>query len=258
MLIQLPSGSPKPQRSGEAGTAFDAQLRRDLASAPVVSYDAVLGGWSKRAIDLVLTLLTVPVWLPVMLGAALWARVRYGAPVFLAHDRIGYGGKNFRCLSLRVAPPSAKIERLRVGEEGESEKDWTVIANDGGSPSKLMLALERLPQLLHVIAGDMALVGPRPLSREQLEPLKTARRYYLSARPGVVGVERVAEGGELTAAPKYYAMTWALSVDVFLLWDAVHSIFARDELWRPEQRATVKTTVAPEALQRRRRGASAD
>ncbi len=255
MLIQLPSGSPKKQPQGPGGGAsFDAQLRRDLASAQVVSYDAMLGGWGKRAIDLFLSVLTVPVWLPLMLGAAVWARVRYGAPVFLAHDRVGYGGKNFRCLSLRIAPPSAKVERLRVGEEGEGEKDWTVIANDSGAaPSKWQVAFERLPQLLHVIAGDMAIVGPRPLSREQLEPLKTARRYYLSARPGVVGVERVAEGGDPTAAPKYYAMSWALSTDLALVWGA---LFARDELWRPETHKSAPTSVAAEALQRRRRGAA--
>lgn len=251
MLIQLPSGTPKkPQTTDESG-AFDAQLRRDLASAPVVSYDAVLGGWGKRTIDLVVTLLTVPAWLPVMLGAALWARLRYGAPVFLAHDRVGYGGKTFRCLSLRIAPPSAKVERLRVGEEGEGEKDWTLIANDSdAAPPRWQTALERLPQFLHVITGDMALIGPRPLSRDELEPLRTARRYYLSARPGLIGVERVAEGGDPTAAPKYYAMCWAPSTDLSLAWDA---LIGRDDLWRPEKNASAPTSIAPEALQRRRR-----
>jgi exopolysaccharide production protein ExoY len=213
----------------------------------------MLGGWAKRTIDLFVTVLTVPVWLPLMLGAALWARLRFGGPVFLAHDRVGYGGRHFRCLSLRIAPRAAKVERVRVGED--SPLDLTLIANDAASaPSKWSMFLERLPQLLHVIAGDMAIVGPRPLSRDELEPLKTARRYYLSARPGVIGVGSIAEGGELTSAPKYYAMMWAISVDLGIVWNALTST-PRDELWRPEAHTSTVTSIAPEALQRRRRSA---
>jgi hypothetical protein len=62
MLIQLPqknSGQAKSSPDAECN-AFEAALRRDLSSAPVISYDSVLGGVGKRALDVVLTLVSAP------------------------------------------------------------------------------------------------------------------------------------------------------------------------------------------------------
>lgn len=259
MLIQLPRGSSDQQGSQNAETnnAFEAALRRDLASAPVVSYDALLGGSAKRAVDLFLTLTTAPVWLPVMLCTALIAKIRHSAPVFQAHERIGYGGRVFRCFKLRIDPPSAQIERLRIAGEpdGEPANDWTAIAgNAEDSRAKWRRALERLPQLFNVIAGDMALVGPSPLSREQLEPLKTAKRYYLSARPGVIGVSAVVDADEEEASQyKAYALAWSLSTDALILWDALRSMRNRGELWKPSFKPTKARAAAGERIVVRKR-----
>src|SRR5690606_7754475 len=87
MLIQLPSGSPAqpgPQNADQESTTFEAGLRRDLASSPIVSYDAMLGGPAKRAIDLVLALVTAPLWIPLTLVAAGVSKLRDRSPVFLA------------------------------------------------------------------------------------------------------------------------------------------------------------------------------
>jgi hypothetical protein len=131
MLIQMPrrSADQPGTSTAEDCTTFEAALRRDLASAPVVSYDATLGGWSKRAVDLTLTLLGAPVWAPVLAVAALVAKARHSAPVFISDERIGYGGRPFRCFSLRIDPPTAKIERLRVaGEPASAVEDLNAIA----------------------------------------------------------------------------------------------------------------------------------
>ncbi len=239
MLIQLPRGSADQQGSQNAETsnAFEAALRRDLASAPVVSYDAVLGGWVKRAFDLTLVLLSAPFWLAALLVTAFISKVRHSAPVFLAHERIGYGGRVFKRFKLRIDPPSAQIERLRVpGEPDEAPaNDLTSIAVQAEGPrAKWRRALERLPQLFNVISGDMALVGPSPLSREELEPLKTAKRYYLSARPGVIGVSAIVDADEEEASQyKAYSLAWTLSTDALILWDALRSMRDRGELWKP-------------------------
>ncbi len=239
MLIQLPRGSADQQGSQNAETnnAFEAALRRDLASAPVVSYDAVLGGWAKRTVDLTLTLISAPIWMAVLLVAALVSKVRHSAPVFLAHERIGYGGRVFKRFKLRIEPPSAQIERLRVpGEPDEAPaNDLTAIAVSAEGPqAKWRRALERLPQLFNVIAGDMALVGPSPLSRDELEPLKTGKRYYLSSRPGVIGVSAIVDADEEEASQyKAYSLAWSLSTDALILWDALRSMRDRGALWKP-------------------------
>jgi hypothetical protein len=136
MLVQLPrgaSGAPKASTDEEC-SAFEAALRRDLASAPVISYDQVLGGWAKRTIDLILATLTAPVWAPAVLLAAAWSKARHSAPVFTPVERIGYGGRTFACYRLRIAPPSAVIEHLHPQAVPEPANDLGVIASRRSPP----------------------------------------------------------------------------------------------------------------------------
>lgn len=237
MLIQMPRGSsdqPGTQNAEEC-SAFEAALRRDLASAPVISYDAMLGGLSKRTFDFALTLVALPVWLPVLLIAAAWSKIRHPAPVFQAHERVGYGGHVFKCFTLRLEPPSATIAHLHGPKEEKPANDWNSIASKAETRrEKWRRAIERLPRLFNVLGGDMSLVGPSPLSQEQLEPMKTGKRYYLSARPGVVGVSTIVDADEEEASQyKIYAFSWSMMTDIVILSDALRGLRDRGELWRP-------------------------
>lgn len=261
MLIQVPRtppGAPGSQNA-ENCSPFEAGLRRDLASAPIVSYDSMLGGWAKRTIDLVIVLVSLPLWLPLMLAAALWSKLRHPAPVLQAREAVGYGGHSFKCYSLRLDPPSATIEVLRVPGEGAPApaNDWTLIASQADdAQAKWRRALSRLPMLFNVLRGQMALVGPTPLVAKQIEPLKTARRYYLSARPGVIGVSAIVDAEQEDASQyKIYALCWSLSTDALILWDALDSLLRRGELWKPHPGLKARGKAAAENAAVRRRGA---
>jgi exopolysaccharide production protein ExoY len=236
MLIQMPRGSsdqPGSQNAEEC-SAFEAALRRDLASAPVISYESVLGGVTKRAFDLTLTILTMPVWLPVLLGAMLWAKARHPAPVIQRRECIGYGGAPFTCFHVRIAPPSAVIEQLHALKDGAANDLHAIADRAEDGRAKWRRVIERLPRLFSVLRGEMSLIGPSPLGREELEPLKTAKRHYLSARPGVVGISAVVEADEEEASQyKIYALSWSIMTDVLILSEALHSLRHRGELWRP-------------------------
>jgi exopolysaccharide production protein ExoY len=262
MLIQMPRGSsdqPGSQNAGECD-AFEAALRRDLATAPVISYDATLGGWTKRAFDFTLTLLTLPLWLPVLLGAALWSKLRHPAPVFQSHERIGYGGRAYNCFQLRLTPPSATIAMLHADKESEAPaNDWNSIASQAENRrAKWRRAFERLPQLFNVLRGDMALVGPSPLSRDELEPMKNGKRYYLSSRPGVVGISTIVDADEEQASQyKIYAFSWSLMTDIVILSDALRSLRDRGELWRPTKIKRAKAIPRGDDVPVRRRSSGA-
>jgi exopolysaccharide production protein ExoY len=237
MLIQMPRGSQDQPgaQNAEQCSAFEAGLRRDLASAPVISYDAMLGGWTKRAFDLSLTLLALPLWLPTLLAAAAWSKINHPAPVFQAAERVGYGGRVFKCFALRLEPPTAEIAQLHPAPEDGPANDLVAIAKKAETGrEKWRRALERLPRLFNVLSGQMSLVGPSPLSREELEPMKTGKRYYLSSRPGVVGISTIVDADEEQASQyKIYAFSWSLMTDVVLLFDALRGLRDRGELWRP-------------------------
>jgi len=261
MLIQMPRGSAdQPSNVSHEGEAFEAGLRRDLASAPVISYDSVLGGWQKRGLDLALCLLLAPLWVPLLLGAMAWARLRRVAPVFISSDRVGYGNRTFKCYSMRLAPPVAVIAQLRPEADKPPAFDLAAIANNTEAHrAKWRRALERLPQLINVLYGDMSLVGPLPLSEAELEPLKTAKRYYLSARPGMIGVSAIVDASEEEASQyKIYALSWSLASDALVVWDGLRNLKDRGELWRPGFVVHKRREGEPVVVVRKRTGANLD
>lgn len=214
MLVKMPRGPVDETKASvhEERDPFEAALRRDLASTPVISYESLIGGWSKRAFDLAVILFTAPLWLIALPVAGLVARLRHRERVFYGDERIGYGGRAYRCLYLRLNPPVADVLVLHPGSAAN-------VAPRTATPHGVWRrGLERLPQVLNVLRGEMSLVGPAPLTRAELEPLRTARRHYLSARPGIVGISAlVDESGEPTSQYRVYSLCWSLATDLNLL-----------------------------------------
>ncbi len=217
MLVQMPRGSEDQPRmhertqAGEQCNAFEAALRKDLASAPVISYEPMLGGWLKRSIDIALTVLLAPIWLTLLAAVMGWAKIRSSARVFQSQECMGYAGRAFRCFSLRLAPPALVV--LDAANDRAASVTRRVSWRH---------AIERLPRLINVLLGDMSLVGPAPLAREQLDTLKVGKRYYMSARPGVVDIDGIVGAGEDSASRyKVYALSWSVLTDALILWDSL-------------------------------------
>lgn len=217
MLIQMPRGpgGRVAPRKDEEANPFESGLRRDLAGAPVVSYDPPVGGWLKRAIDLALAVLTAPLWLLAIGVCAVWARMRGVAHVFLAEDFVGHGGRAFSRYVMQLAPQSAVVAAF----PGAAAPD--IESAPQPAPSAVQLMLERLPSLFNVLRGEMSLVGPAPLTPSGLEMLKNAKRFYISARPGLIGLELLGEMNcDETSQCKAYALSWSPALDAAMLWNA--------------------------------------
>ncbi len=231
MLLQV----PREPRNGETqpastdGSAFEAGVRRDLAAASIVSYEPMLGGWRKRTFDFVVGLATLPLWLVAMLTAALWSKLAIGSPVFSADRCVGYGGRSFRRFHLRLTKPVSEDETGAKEEHEASEAN----SEDPEAPTKWTRALERLPQLFNVLRGDMSLVGPRALLLGSLDQLKSGRRYYLSARPGIFSISRLVDREHAESQFKAYALSWSMMLDLLIIWDRVRGFRNRGRLWKP-------------------------
>lgn len=148
----------------------------------------------RRGLDLVLGATLLVLGAPLLLSAALVVLATSGRPVFYAHRRIGLRGRPFRCWKLRTMEVDAEA-RL----DGTPDLRQRYVANGyklpPGEDPRVTRAgrwlrrthLDELPQLFNVLAGDMALVGPRPVIEEELELFAPDVELLLSVRPGLFG-----------------------------------------------------------------------
>ncbi len=190
-------------------------------------------GWysaaGKRAFDLVLILLFLPVWVPVVAICALALWIEGGTP-FYRQDRLGKGGKRFSILKLRtmVMDADVRLERL-LKEDTDLKKEWDTTQKLKDDPRITPVgrflrktSLDELPQLWNVILGEMSLVGPRPMLPEQLSIYGRPAAYF-AMHPGITGVWQVSARNEdhfclRAKLDETYAETVSFSGDVTLLY----------------------------------------
>jgi len=132
---------------------------------------------SKRLLDLLVTLLLLPVALPLMAAIALWVRLDSPGPALFRQQRVGRGGRLFR------------IHKFRTMQQAEGGPQITARGDARITRAGRWLRaakLDELPQLIDVLRGDMSLVGPRPeVPRYMALYPEDARRLILSVRPGI-------------------------------------------------------------------------
>ena len=150
---------------------------------------------TKRALDLLLVLITLPLWLPLNGIIALMIRITSpGAPVIFKQQRTGKGGRRFQMYKFRTMVPNA--EELKSNYTHLNELQWPdfKITNDPRiTPIGRFLrttSLDELPQLFNVLRGEMSLVGPRPTSFGP-ETYKLWHTSRLDVMPGLTGLWQI-------------------------------------------------------------------
>jgi lipopolysaccharide/colanic/teichoic acid biosynthesis glycosyltransferase len=134
-----------------------------------------------RALDVVLATVLLVVTSPVLALAAVAIRLESRGPVFYRQLRVGRDGEPFELWKLRTMVPGA--ESIGAGLyvlEGDPRITRT---------GKLLrrFSLDELPNLINVLKGDMAIVGPRPTVQEQVDRYTDRQRRRLEVKPGITG-----------------------------------------------------------------------
>jgi lipopolysaccharide/colanic/teichoic acid biosynthesis glycosyltransferase len=132
-------------------------------------------------LDVVLSATLLVVTSPLLAVAALAIRLESRAPVFYRQRRVGRGGEPFQLWKLRTMVPGA--ESIGAGIyviEGD-----TRITRVGRLLRRF--SLDELPNLVNVLKGEMAIVGPRPTVQEQVDRYTDRQRRRLEVKPGITG-----------------------------------------------------------------------
>jgi lipopolysaccharide/colanic/teichoic acid biosynthesis glycosyltransferase len=93
-------------------------------------------------------------------------------------------------------------------------------------------ALDELPQLINVIRGDMALVGPRPVTQSELDYYASTVKLYSSVRPGITGLWQVSGRSDLNYDQRvrldtWYVRNWSPWHDIAILLKTIPAVLSR-------------------------------
>jgi len=140
----------------------------------------------KRGLDILISLLLLPLFLPVMLivAVAIWLESPSEGAIIYRQTRVGNGDKEFRIYKFRSMRANAEENGLAQW----AQKHDARVTRVGAVIRKIRL--DELPQLFNVIKGDMSFVGPRPERPEFVKQLVEQYPYYRERhrmRPGLTG-----------------------------------------------------------------------
>jgi lipopolysaccharide/colanic/teichoic acid biosynthesis glycosyltransferase len=145
------------------------------------------GAAAKRLFDLAASAVLLLVLLPLLAAIALMVRLDSPGPAFFRCERVGYRGRTLHMLKFRKMVLGAGGAPLTAARDERFTRIGTFLAK---------YKLDELPQLWHVLRGEMSLVGPRP--EDPCFVRRHAAEYdeILTVRPGVVGLSQLAFAAE--------------------------------------------------------------
>jgi len=188
--------------------------------------------WGKRVFDLALGVPALVVALPIFAVLAAVVALRLGRPVFFRQSRPGKNEIPFTILKFRTM-------RDARGREDDDAARLTPFGRFLRSTS-----LDEIPGILNVIAGEMSLVGPRPLLMQYLPRYTAAQRRRHDVRPGVTGWAQVNGRNAISWETKFEHDLWyvehlSFGLDLKILLLTLRKVLSREGIQQPG-RATME------------------
>jgi exopolysaccharide production protein ExoY len=191
----------------------------------------------KRAGDLLLTAVAMPILLPMLLILAILVHVTSSGPVFFSHRRICKNGAFFSMWKFRtMCVNSSEVLERYLAAHPEARAEWNETHKLQNDPrvtklGRMMrrLSLDELPQIWNVITGRMSLVGPRPIVAAEVEKYADGFHCYTRVKPGVTGLWQVSGRSTLSYDARVkldceYVQHWSLLRDLKILALTVKSV----------------------------------
>ena len=180
----------------------------------------------KRLVDVGLTVLALPLVVPLFLAIALFARVTLGSPVIFRQRRPGRHGQPFTLLKFRTMTNAR-------GPAGELLPDADRLTKLGRFLRST--SLDELPELINVLRGDMSLVGPRPLLLEYLTVYTPGQARRHEVRPGITGWAQINGRNTISWERKFELDLWYVDhqsawLDLRILAATIPAIFRRQDI----------------------------
>jgi len=175
----------------------------------------------KRALDVIGSLVAIPVAAPfvILISATIW--LTQGRPIFFVQIRPGLESKPFKLVKFRTMSLAGP----------------NTVMNSTGQPltslGRLLrrLSIDELPQLLNILRGDMSFVGPRPLLIEYLPHYTPRQSLRHKVRPGLTGLAQVSGRNSQTWDERlekdaYYVENLSFSLDLSIFFRTIWTVIS--------------------------------
>lgn len=197
----------------------------DVASSDLVVFDAHFSArvrarsFGREALDRVLAALLLLAGLPLFLFVVAAIRVTSRGPALYRQERVGWRGRTFQLVKFRTMTVGAaeQVVDLHALNEGAGPLFKLRCDPRVTAVGRLLrrFSIDELPQLVNVIRGEMALVGPRPALPHEVRAYDASATGRLAVKPGLTGLWQVSGRSDLS---------WAASVRLDLEYVAHHSL----------------------------------
>lgn len=191
-------------------------------------------GIVKRLLDLTLTLVGGILVSPLLLFIALWVKIDSRGPLFYGQTRIGQNGHRFKAWKFRSMVTDADKQLARYLEDHpelreEWERDHKLKSDPRVTPAGRLLrrtSLDELPQLWNVIKGEMSLVGPRPITDDEVSKYGNTFELYKRVKGGITGLWQVSGRNDVSYDERvywdlFYVRNWSVWLDLCILFRTI-------------------------------------
>jgi len=220
-----------PDLQDSAGSLNGTEWEQISLAVHELSTNGVHYRCVKRLLDIVMVCSFLPCLVPLLLIVAVIVRISSPGPILYRQRRIGRFGSEFELWKFRSMYVNGdEILHHHLLANDEAAREWRQTRKLKMDPRVTKLgrllrrtSLDELPQFINVLAGDMSLVGPRPIVSAEKAQYRDAYFFYASARPGLTGLWQVSGRSNLSyhqrvALDEVYIRRWNLALDIQILW----------------------------------------
>ena len=163
-----------------------------------------------------------------------------GGPVFYSHTRIGLGGVAFGCLKFRTMKTDASAQLANLLQANRAARiEWEATRKLKNDPRVTVVgeilrksSIDELPQLINIVRGEMSVVGPRPITAEELPLYGEHISTYMAGRPGLTGAWQTSGRNDVSYQRRVsldvqYLHNWSLARDFVIMAKTIPVLFSQ-------------------------------